>query len=567
MKKDNPKNKKAIHRREPLTDEDKELMMQILLRSPAAFERAKDQLQDEHFGEYHAGYNLLWNVIVEFYDQYGKTPELEFFQAGVAAKCKADRGLLTEDEREEVDELLLRAFADNWAKDPNDPAYVEWGINTVQKFIEEGLARQIQSEVLSQRGRVAADLPAMLEEIYNKVAEVQSMSAGHHTATLPEDWDVHGGINIVSSGLPFLDDFYNGGMAAGEVYGILGPYGSCKTMLSVMLAVEAARRAAAWKASEDWDGRHGVSFVFSYEAALENELRIRIVSYAAEIDRNNLESMGPQGKKTLSTSTDLETLRLYEKHKYKTKLEKGAKVQGEQERMAAISPWINNHLIVVDLTGSDPNRRGAGTGGIDEVARIIGAELRRLRAQGLDPYVEHVSIDYVGVMVKRQMAAQGRDESALRHYVTDAPSQAKRRIAVQYQCPVTLIHQLAGKVNDFAPHKATSHTDAAESKSFGENLDFCTCVSKPTFEGLCRIECTKHRRAQTMSAQIVRIVGKMSAVRSTGDKYAFDPNSGVIKLAKDVHAIITHKDLPQAPKLKLAKQPAGAAEYNPTGGW
>jgi len=83
----------------------------------------------------------------------------------------------------------------------------------------------------------------------------------------------------------------------------MGPYGSCKTTYGVMLACNAAERAKQLSATAAEDGSSTILlFLLSYEARVENELRLRAVGYSAQILRTVLEHMGSGGVASLSTN-------------------------------------------------------------------------------------------------------------------------------------------------------------------------------------------------------------------------------------------------------------------------
>ena len=539
--------KQVIGKREPLSDDDKDVMMQMLLRNKHAFLRAKDSLTHEHFGEDDGLHSVIWTAVWDFYEQYDDLPARKIIQRDAIRLIKEDPNLLGEDGEDDIKRFLSRAFSPNWGDGvETNEKWAAWTIDTLQKFMEEEVARRLQ-DALVGKGRITENLPGILELATAEASRIASIADSGGGQLFPVGWDISGGINMFSSGLPFLDKIYNGGMAPGEVYGILGPYGSCKTTLAVMLGVEAARRAYRARISEDWDGRWGLSFLFSYEARLENELRIRMLSYVANVLRTSLESMGKDGMKLLSTSKKPESLKDYEKKKYKSTASLGvapsAKViKGELERVQAAIKWLEEHFVVVDMTGFDPHRRRAGGGGIPEIARIIEAELRRLRSEGKDPYVIHVGIDYVGAMARRLMESTGKDESLLRHVISGAPLQAKHQVADHFNCATTMFHQLSGKANERSSRSAMHHTDSAESKNFAENLDFCTCIGTPTKEALCRFEGTKHRRAPAKAALIIRIIGERNAVKLE-DKYACDPSDGSIRPISEITGQSTSKEV------------------------
>ena len=92
-----------------------------------------------------------------------------------------------------------------------------------------------------------------------------------------------------------------------------------------------------------------------------------------------------------------------------------------------------------------------------------------------------------------------------------------------------MLHQLSGQANQKGSAAKVYHTDAAESKSFAENLDFAFVIGAVNDLGLCQINATKHRRTADCPAAIVRVRGEMSRVEGTGNKYAIDPYTHTIQ--------------------------------------
>lgn len=85
---------------------------------------------------------------------------------------------------------------------------------------------------------------------------------------------------------------------------------------------------------------------------------------------------------------------------------------------------------------------------------------------------------------------------ALRHLIGSMGDKCKKLLAVPYDCPVWLFHQLSSAANTRTYATRQHGTDAAEAKNFPENVSFC-------FELGCRdqefgaffMTCSKGRRA------------------------------------------------------------------------
>lgn len=515
--------------RKLLSNRDRETMMSVLIRNPDVFNLFRDQITKDHFGDLDVGYAFVWQIVCEFYNNYELLPDRALLMSELDSANEHYPDALNDTERSDLEAFVDVAFnEEEW--DNEDLAvsakYSRWAVKMLKKFLEERLATKAQ-ELIKTQSSLPVDLPSMLLEWQTESEQIAAIQTGGDSLTFSDDWDKSGGINMFSTGLSFFDKFLGGGHAPSEVYGLLGPYGSCKTTLGVMLAVCGAHHAATLANQPDYDGKQGYAIYVSYEARLNSELRFRSLSYAAYIRRASLETMGPDGIKSLST---WKTLKPYEKAKYKKELAKGNKVPGEQARAKDAITLLNNHTLFIDMTGSDPERRGVGGGGVDEIARIISWEMRKRKGK---PVV--VIIDYVGAMARRNLASTGKDDSHLRHLIAGAPLKAKNMIADQFNVPCWLLHQLNGTANDKSPGAKIHHTDAAEAKSFGENLDFAFVLGSPTASGLCQLANTKHRRTGAQEPAIIEIVGNMNCVNDTGDLYTIINNQIVEnKIAKSV---------------------------------
>ena len=390
--------------------------------------------------------------------------------------------------------------------------HAEWAIKAVKKFQEERIAAKVRTTIQT-RGWVREDLPSFRRRPATRPRRSPPSAFPPRQAFFPRLGQGGRDCNMFATGVDFLDVALKGGHAPGEVYGVLGPFASCKTTLAVMLCVEGCRQAAAVLKET---GEHQYVFLASYEAGLP-ELRIRTLSYAAKIKRSSLEHMGQQGLAVLSTAKHLLP---YEGIMFAAALDAGQKVLGERGRAKLAMKLLEKHLIILDMTGGDEQHRGAGSGYVAEITSRIKAELR---GRGPDASCRLTIIDYVGAMAKRHLTVANKAVDELRHWVANAPLEAKNQIAAKYACPVWLMHQISGAANTKAPGAQYHHTDAAESKSFAENLDFSFSVGTPNAMGLCQLIATKHRRTGHQAAQIVQIQGDMSTVVDAGHLYMLDP--------------------------------------------
>ncbi len=512
---------KQTKRRLPLSPRDVETMMAIAIRNQIVFDTFKDVLKYEDFSELDMKYAVVWQTVLNHYAEENKLPSKALLLSETATAMESDPDSMSRVEIDDLNGFIEAAFdPEQWREDvETSEHHASWSIKRIKRYLEDRLVDRT-SAGLVDRGRVVADLPSVLTQLHAKAQEIAALAEEGDVEFLPEGWSVDAGINIFSTYLSFIDKFLGGGHAPGEVYGIMGPFGSCKTTLAIMLAVNAARHAHAERATNaDYDG---YVFYVSFETRIK-EMRLRAVSYAAEVHRDSLQNMGADGLKALSTAKHLKK---YEKKRFRKQLDNGEKVLGEQGRVKRAAKYLNTRFIGIDLTGHDSKRRQAGGGFVEEIARIIATELRR---RGTKARATAVIIDYVGAMAKRHLAAIGKDESALRHYISGAALKARNQIADQFDCPVWLIHQFSGEANRRAPGGRYHHTDAAEAKNFAENLDFAFVVGNLTDSGLGQIVATKHRRQRAMPPEVIFVDGEFNDVTYPNKEYVIDPQTRAIK--------------------------------------
>jgi hypothetical protein len=177
---------------------------------------------------------------------------------------------------------------------------------------------------------------------------------------------------------------------------------------------------------------------------------------------------------------------------------------------------LNRHAAFLDLSGADPERPGAGSGYVPEVARLLDQELRRRPHS----YLLAAWVDYLGALARRHIAASAHDYSDLRHLVAEGVLLLGSDVARRFGCPLWLTHQLSGTANARGPAARMHHTDAAEAKNAAENADFAFVAGTPTEERqLCVLACTKHRRRPPRRPAVVRIDGPLSRIVDVSGKY------------------------------------------------
>jgi hypothetical protein len=519
---------KPIERRQIVNSRKKELMMACLIQNENAFRAVQDALDPTHFDRYNAGYAVVWRVVKGYYEEFGYLPEFEWVVTEMESVIDEDPDLMNDSEIESLDEFLT------WAYDPKsfkhsmetNVQYGEWAAKTASRFLEERLTLQLQEQTQVE-DTFPVNMPELLAKHVQEIESAASITGGQVNTFFPDGWDTKRTFDISTTRISFLDEFLGGGTVGGEVYGILGPFGSCKTTLAVMLVVEAAIKARTTVRKSDFKGKRPLLFIASYEGR-RDEMQNRALGYAGKIARESIETM-----KNLNDLSKADALKNYERKIFGKKIRKGLKVSGELGRARGAIKWLNEFVVVLDMTGSDPDMRGAGNGYIKEISQLISTQLR-IRG---DHYCAGVVIDYVGAMVERHMEAHDITDDQRRHLIRGAGLKSKSNIADVFNCPVWLMHQLTGDANSRSVAARMHHTDAAECKSFAENLDFAFVLGVPNADNMCTLACTKHRRQPHMDTAVVRIDGGMNRVKSTNGRYVLDANTKKIISAENASAV------------------------------
>ena len=242
---------------------------------------------------------------------------------------------MTDEQVEDADEFIDWAYGT-----PMKEFEHRVGMAYLRRLLEENVYRQLQRQVSSSD--IDEDLPELLKSSQIEMEKIQSVSSGRIPLLFQDGLGSMEPLSVETTGLSFFDKYMNGGQADSEVYGFLGPYGTCKTLIGVQLCMERAK----WEQSRMAEGETIPRiYLVAYEESMQS-LKIRCLSYLAGIPRDTLEKFDVD---TLSTSDELKS---YERRRFASQLANGKKVLGERERLERASQIVDLNVRVIDFTAT-----------------------------------------------------------------------------------------------------------------------------------------------------------------------------------------------------------------------
>jgi hypothetical protein len=496
------------------------LFVAILLRNAAAFSSLSPRITVAHFDSGH--YQLVYRALLNISAESLELPLFAELEAEIQSMLDEDPEIIPESEIMALQDFLAYAYdPDTLGEDPNSSRLENFAVNVAKALLQE---KNREDLLLSVRAEDLSLFPALLQKATLEAESIEnSLQVQSIKPTFEEDWDTKTPLVITTTGLSFFDKFMRGGTSRGEGYGLMAPFGTCKTTLGVMLWACSARRCYAVKQSI---GKIGISVLVTYEDARSPDIQHRLLMYAARISRNSLEVMGLEGMGALGADPDNPLP--YEKKEFSSEIDAGM-FKCERTRASDAINRLNEHTLCLDFSGSDPDYPNAGHGGPAEITSRIKSYLSSIKAAtGLDYYVDNVIVDYVGLMVERDLTLGDVEDHKA---VQQAVNRLIHGVSKQFGCHTWMLHQLSGQANSITKAtKSMHHSDAKGSKSFAENLHFCFVVGNLNSEMMGMIHCTKHRRAPKMSPTVIQVEGDFNRVISPTN-YVVDEKGNIVDSA------------------------------------
>ena len=522
------------------TRQQKRTMMATLLRKKSAFSMAKDLLRADHFAAQDPGYGIAWAALLQFREHAGRIPRKHELLGEISLVLKGDPEVLDSEGRRQLTKFV------NWAYSLDvEELDDRIALRTLQQYLEDQLFFKGQ-ELFQLNEETPEDLSRVLGNLREEAIALKGVQSSGLQSPFPKDWDKTKQLQPTwSTGLNFFDYYLNGGHVPGEAHGVIGPFGTAKTMLAIMLSTEAAK---FWRAEWKRQGEKSplkFSYLFFYEGSMD-EMRIRALSYMGNIDKEVLEM--PNWEQQLSMPGKLKP---YEEQRLRSIEAAGRRIPSEIERLTFCEKLLDVNWRPVDMTGDDEDNPGRGTGLVSEIAAIIRQDQNQLRAQlKCEVGVSSVVVDFVGAAADRYVSANGlsrKDE--LRHIIETFPLDMITNVAKPFRCPVWLFHQLGTQAQAYGPGIIPKITDSAEAKAFPKYLHhFFVLGGKDKQLDMCVLAMHKGRRVKVKEPMVLKIEGKYCNVIGVDD-FILDTHSRRIVSKCDYSTVIPVENETQSKRL------------------
>jgi hypothetical protein len=489
-----------------LSEKAKRLTTAALIRFPEAFRAVSGTFDETKLPDLDRPYAAVLGIARTYYEKHRKLPPKAHYLIELEDAVGVEAW---GEELDDAKKVVAAAFSPKTFPVGDEQTYVHFVAERCRSWIAESVSWRL-SGVLSDPDGTPENLSSVLQDAQRTVDATPGVDS--HLVPFSAGWHKKPGLKLRETGVKVFDRFMRGGDAKSEVIGVMGPYGSWKTLNAVQMVGEAVKQAAAYvnpkgEKAEPWDGRWPFAVLVSYEAPLDadegfGELRIRLLSYLAQVEKGVLEDCKDIEDEKYLSRTDGK-YKEYEKKLFAKEFALGMRVPGEYERVAEATRLCNNHLYVVDLSAG-------GRGWVPEVEQRLASFL--VSRRHMNPFFNFFYLDYVLLMCKRHVESIGGDRYAVTDYINRTPDAVKQSIGRRFNVPCWLNNQLSGDANARGPTAKISHADAGQCKSWAENLDFSFIIYKPDNGNIGKLDCDKHRRAPPCSESIVRVDGGFSRV-------------------------------------------------------
>lgn len=515
----------------PLMLDEVQALFRGFIRQPGLIAEAlRLGLDASHFtgmGEY--VFAVLFAVLRETHEQYGNLTK-DIVNTTIRANTSSGRIAAPQ-----IDlEFLLGT--------PEEPGFVDATFDepvattetarTEKRFFEDLLRRFLRARLVTQglqsqlgRGTTGSapsnisDLLGRFHRLSQQVAHV-GLAVGN-SATMPSF-----GAPIalpppaVPVGLPWLDQ-YVGGIRAGDIIGVLAPFGGGK---STLLSVAAVRIAQHYYCN----GENKLSVFIGYEDG-GSKWNHMFWSAAARIERKLFTDHGADIWAHFSTRD-----RLKDYDRLLPENRNGEIMFGERERWESAMVWLNHHFVYLDFS-CNSETGGRGAGGVPEIVQALD---RLSEERGME--IGFCAIDYTGILVERFLGAKSTDLKDIIRPIKKVPDDLRTQIAVPKGTTIMLAHQLAtNDIKGRPVYKYVGHADASGSKSFAENVHACMGINERDHAtNVSTIYWSKLRAVRPLTPYgLIKMDDHVVDVHLVNDDYIACPTSRAILRKGDVRVV------------------------------
>lgn len=501
------------------------VLVQSAVCNPKVMAAAVAAIKPEDFTEEAPALGYIYLAAKTYFTEYGNVPSRQMLLTGLGKIRAQDPEAFDADVVGDIRKALSGAFGQN--RDQFLTPHAEAAaLDLVRRFAQETAVVRL-AEVVQDLSRLPADIPRFIREHLDSVEAAASVGVSSANDLFFEDgWDDLPLFVRRSTGSDLLDRFTGGGMAGGWQAVFLAPMGSCKTTLAVHSVTVLAEQARMLH--ESTGGRRPMVFLFTTETPRQ-ELQQRALAAAALIDK----SMLVESRPLANLPEDSEPPSADEQLFFRDQIEIGCYLPPRQRAIRALET-LNAHAHIADFSGTskDLKMRRAGVNGVPDIEAYMNDYLR----SNPDVYPYAIWFDHLSAFERRIVKFQHLDPNDHHRVLAELPDEMRLRIAIPFDVPIVIAHQLTGSANAYGPGAELRMTDGRGSKMLAEFVDFAILAGMPSGDDhVCRVFCDKRRHQPPMPPRFARIWGGYGRVTDVSETYTMSPSGRSIVRRDESH--------------------------------
>lgn len=363
------------------------------------------------------------------------------------------------------------------------------------------LAKDLQKEVI--------DVRTLVDKATQNLATIAATEGNRFEGPLSKGIELEN-THFKPTNISFVDEFCDGGLAAGEVVGHSAPIGQGKTTLCLQVMWAKVEQVIApylhLPLEEIPFDKIPRVYGFFYERVVN--LMPNFISNAAEIPREVMGRYFKDQDVGWFSSSERKDYKDYEVARYKEQLADAAAGRspwppGEKERFERKAYIADKLCQFADFSGSRAVLADWAGMGVEGVRRYVDSHQQKLHGPGVAIAV----VDYVGAMVDLWMSNSSKDVSSksrndlIRTVVTGLTV----NVAGVFKCPVWAAHQLNSAENKRGGGEAP---DPSANEGTGMFLERCAvgfASGATNSDGLAIFVHAKQRRHMRCPPKVCRL--------------------------------------------------------------